>query len=130
MSSQAAILDAPLAAVQRQLSQLVDGLDAIVPAKHLDRNLLIGTWNIRALGGLTERWETEGGDSPKRNLADARAIAQVLSRFDVVAVQEVRGDLKALRHVLKALGPQWGFILTDVTQGDAGNNERLALTCV
>jgi endonuclease/exonuclease/phosphatase family metal-dependent hydrolase len=112
--------------VQRQLSQLADGLDATVPAKHLDRNLLIATWNIRALGGLTERWETTKDDSPKRNLADARAIAQVLSRFDVVAVQEVRGDLKALRHVLKALGPEWGFILTDVTQGDAGNNERLA----
>lgn len=43
MSSQAAILDAPPAAVQRQLSQLADGLDATVPAKHLDRNLLIGT---------------------------------------------------------------------------------------
>ena len=54
------------------------------------------------------------------------AIAAVLSRFDVVAVQEVRSDLRALRYLLKALGPDWGFTLTDVTKGQAGNDERMA----
>jgi hypothetical protein len=49
-----------------------------------------------------------------------------LSRFDVVAVQEVRGNLKCLRDALKVLGPNWGVILTDVTRGDQGNDERLA----
>jgi endonuclease/exonuclease/phosphatase family metal-dependent hydrolase len=44
----------------------------------------------------------------------------------VVAVQEVRGNLRALRYLLKELGDDWGFILTDVTQGPAGNDERLA----
>jgi endonuclease/exonuclease/phosphatase family metal-dependent hydrolase len=44
----------------------------------------------------------------------------------VVAIQEVRGNLRGLRYLLKTLGDDWSFILTDVTQGDAGNNERLA----
>ncbi len=55
-----------------------------------------------------------------------RCIAEILSRFDVVAVQEVRGNLKSLRHALKVLGPRWGLILTDVTKGSDGNDERLA----
>ncbi|MBK6014169.1 endonuclease/exonuclease/phosphatase family protein [Streptomyces sp. MBT53] len=54
------------------------------------------------------------------------AMAVVVRRFDVVAVQEVRGSLRALRHVLKVLGEDWEFILTDVTEGKAGNDERLA----
>jgi hypothetical protein len=38
----------------------------------------------------------------------------------------VRGDLRALRHLLKALGSDWGVIMTDVTKTKAGNDERLA----
>ncbi len=53
-------------------------------------------------------------------------IAEILSRFDVIAVQEVKADLRALRHVLKKLGPDWGFLMTDVTYGQPGNDERLA----
>ena len=94
--------------------------------KELDRNLLIGSWNLRAFGGLTKKWQSAEDDSPKRDLADVLAIAAMLSRFDVVAVQEVRSDLRALRYLLKALGPDWGFTLTDVTKGKAGNDERLA----
>ena len=98
----------------------------MVAAKELDRNLLVGSWNLRAFGGLTKKWQSADDDSPKRDLADVMAIAAVLSRFDVVAVQEVRSDLRALRHLLKALGPDWGFTLTDVTRGPAGNDERMA----
>jgi hypothetical protein len=38
----------------------------------------------------------------------------------------LRGNLGALRHLLKVLGDDWGFILTDVTLGPAGNDERQA----
>ena len=41
-------------------------------------------------------------------------------------MQEVRGNLRALRYLLKLLGEDWGFILTDVTKGSQGNDERLA----
>ncbi|MFI7413558.1 endonuclease/exonuclease/phosphatase family protein [Streptomyces sp. NPDC049627] len=84
------------------------------------------TWNLRAFGDLTRAWKTGERISPKRNFADVHAIAAVIRRFDVVAVQEVRGNLRALRHMLRILGDDWAFILTDVPLGKAGNNERLA----
>lgn len=120
------VLEEPPAEVTAELAELSQALDADVPAKHLDRNLLIATWNVRAFGDLTEKWETGSGDSPKRNLADVRAIAEIVSRFDVVAIQEARENLKALRHTLKVLGPDWGLILTDVNPPPKGNGERLA----
>ena len=103
--------------VAARVAAFAPALDQVVAAKELDRNLLVGSWNLRAFGGLTKKWQSAADDSPKRDLADVLAIATVLSRFDVVAVQEVRSDLRALRHLLKALGPDWGFTLTDVTKG-------------
>jgi hypothetical protein len=70
-----------------------------VPAKALDRNLLIDTWNIRAFGDLTEKWEPAEEDSPKRDLLSVLCIAEILSRFDVIVVQEAKDNLKALRHL-------------------------------
>lgn len=98
---------------------------AHVPVKAAG-NLLIATWNIRAFGDLTQKWASDDGDSPRRDLHAAVLIAEILSRFDVVAVQEVKSNLRALRHVLKKMGPRWGFIMTDVTRGSSGNGERLA----
>ncbi|MGA7673152.1 MAG: endonuclease/exonuclease/phosphatase family protein [Nitrolancea sp.] len=124
-----AITDAPPADVAQELAALRVALDEHIPARALDTNLLIATWNLRAFGGLTESWAAAEHDSPKRDLHALRAIAEIVSRFDVIAIQEVKGDLKALRHILKALNaidPHWGLILTDVTRGSAGNDERLA----
>jgi endonuclease/exonuclease/phosphatase family metal-dependent hydrolase len=101
-------------------------LDAAVPAKGDGTNLLIATWNLRAFSDLTKAWTTPEGASPKRNFTDIHLIASVVRRFDVVAVQEVRGNLRSLRYLLKVLGDDWAFILTDVTRGSAGNSERLA----
>jgi hypothetical protein len=120
-----AILEPP-AETRQELARLEAALDAEVPAKSLDRNLLVATWNVRAFGDMSDTWERGEKDSPKRNLADTLAIAEILSRFDVIGVQEARSNLRALRHVLKALGPEWGLILTDVNPPPAGNDERLA----
>lgn len=54
---------------------------------------------------LTEAWKFEEGDSPKRDLRALLIITEIVSRFDVVALQEVRGNIEAPRHMLKALGP-------------------------
>lgn len=118
--------EAPPASVLAEVQNLRRALDAAVPSKVLDHNLVIGTWNIRVFGDLTEKWFSEEEDSPKRDLGSLLCIAEILRRFDVVAIQEVRGNLKALRHVMKVLGPAWGMILTDVTRGPQGNDERLA----
>jgi endonuclease/exonuclease/phosphatase family metal-dependent hydrolase len=120
------VTDEPPPHVEEELTGLRAALDETIPAKILDRNLLIGTWNLRAFGGLTEEWDSGSDASPKRDLRSIRIIAEMLSRFDVVALQEVKGSIKALRHTLKVLGPDWGFILTDVTRGDPGNQERMA----
>src|SRR3970040_909960 len=50
----------------------------------------------------------------------------IVSRCDVVALQEVKRDLGGLRLLMQALGPEWGWILTDLTRGSAGNQERMA----
>ena len=122
----AQITERPPEEITAELNLLRADLDRHIPQKALDRNLLIATWNIRAFGGLTEKWQSEGNDSPKRDLQALLSIAEIISRFDVVALQEVKSNLKALRHTLKVLGSNWGLILTDVTQGDKGNGERMA----
>lgn len=111
-------------AVQAEMATLQAALDAAIPAKQVDRNILIGTWNIRAFGGLTESWASSDRDSPKRNWRGLHAVAEIVRRFDIVAVQEIRGDLGALRTLIKTLAPHWRFILTDVNQGKQGNDER------
>lgn len=118
------ITDPPPQPVLDDLAALLPRL-AGVPAKAAD-NLLIATWNIRAFGDITQSWESVDGDSPRRDLHAGVLIAEILSRFDVIAVQEVKGNLGGLRHVLKKLGPRWGFLLTDVCRGAPGNDERLA----
>jgi endonuclease/exonuclease/phosphatase family metal-dependent hydrolase len=120
------ILDPPPQDVVQELRLLSAALDLEVPAKQIDRNLLVATWNLRVFGDLTEKWQAEATDSPKRDLRSLRAIAEIISRFDVIAIQEVRGNIKSLRHMLKALGDHWGLIMTDVTLGHRGNNERMA----
>jgi hypothetical protein len=76
--------------VSADLLRLRSALDEEIPAKALDRNLLIATWNVRAFGDLTEKWESAEEDSPKRDLHSLLCIAEIVSRFDVVAVQEPR----------------------------------------
>ena len=121
----ATILDNPPAAVKAELDALGAALDAEIPPKTTN-NLLIATWNIRSFASLTRKWTASGNDSPKRDLRALRAIIEILSRFDVIAIQEVKGDLRALRDTLKFLGEDWAFLMTDVNIGDAGNDERLA----
>lgn len=53
-------------------------------------------------------------------------IAQVIGSLELMALQEVREDLSALRRLMQMLGPNWSFLVTDVTEGAAGNGERLA----
>lgn len=112
--------------IQAEIDVLVEALDNDVPAKRLDENLLICTWNIRAFGGLVDKWRSSDDDSPKRDLLSLHCIANIVRRFDVVAIQETKGNLRSLRHMLDILGPDWGMILTDVTEGARGNDERLA----
>jgi endonuclease/exonuclease/phosphatase family metal-dependent hydrolase len=118
--------DNPPQDVRQARAALREALDAVIPPKTLDRNVLIGTWNIRGFGDVTREWTTGPDDSPKRSLSHVLYIAEIISRLDVVALQEVKRDLGGLRLLMQALGPEWGWILTDLTRGAAGNQERMA----
>ena len=114
-------------AVRAEMAALREALDAGVPRKRqLDRNLLVGTWNIKDFGSLTPKWSAGSSDSPKRDYRALWAIAEIISRFDIVALQEVGGDLRALRTLMKTLGPNWRMLMTEVTRGSAGGGERMA----
>ena len=92
-------------------------LETEVPNRTINDTLLLATWNIREF------------DSPaygERLDESFYYIAEIISHFDLVAVQEVRRDLKALDKVRNILGSYWKYIVTDVTEGSAGNKERLA----
>ena len=101
-------------------------LNRTVPAKQANQNLLIATWNLHAFASLNRVWTAGTKDTPKRDLRGLLAIGEILRRFDVVALQEVRGDLRALRDLLRWLGADWAFLMTDVTLGASGNGERMA----
>ena len=79
--------------VQSEMETLRQKLDLDVPAKRdVSRNLLIATWNIKAFSSLTEKWLAEDDDSPKRDYRGLWAITEIISRFDVIALQEIKGD--------------------------------------
>jgi hypothetical protein len=52
----------------------------------------------------TRKWMAFSSGSTKRDLRAAVVIAEIPPRFDVVAIQEGIGNLRALYVVLKYLG--------------------------
>jgi endonuclease/exonuclease/phosphatase family metal-dependent hydrolase len=100
----------------RQLLELRKQLTIEIPEKHLDSNLLMATWNIREFG--TDKY---GG----RRSESLYYIAEIIARFDIIAVQEVRKDLATLKKLMGILGSNYEYMFTDVTDGKAGNQERL-----
>lgn len=105
--------------VVRNLTALRAQLDAKVPAKNLESDLLLATWNIRDFDKGNRRGYGE------RFPESFFYIAEVLSRFDFVAVQEINEIDEWKQKVMRILGPSWEWIATDVTEGTGGNGERL-----
>ena len=52
--------------------------------------------------------------------------AQQSDENPTILAQEVRRSAAAFLSMLQVLGQDWAFLVTDVTEGAAGNNERLA----
>lgn len=101
------------------LQRLRDQLNNSVPTKDSEQTLLLATWNVRDFDA-TKRYGN--GSRTKESLY---YIAEVISRFDFVAVQEVN-RLGEWKYVKKILGDNWDFICTDVTDHKlGGNGERL-----
>jgi hypothetical protein len=47
---------------------------------------------------MSDSWKRSKRDSTQANRSDMLAIAEILSRFDVIAVQKARASLRAPRH--------------------------------
>lgn len=106
--------------VVANLEALRAQLDSQVPPKDAESELLLATWNIRDFGKpVKERF----GMGP-RFAESYFYIAELLSRFDFIALQEIN-ELDEWEKVLTILGPDWDWIATDVTEGTGGNGERL-----
>ena len=99
----------------RGLLSLRNGLDQDVVAKRADQNLIIASWNIREFGHLTKR-------RPEAYFY----IAEILNRFDLIAIQEIKSTLDDLNIVMRLLGSDWEYMINDITEGSAGNSERSA----
>jgi len=80
-----------------------------IPSKS-SNHLLIATWNIANLG------------LQDRNDNDYQIIAEMISWFDIIALQEVNDNLIGLRSIMQNLPSSFKVIFSD----KAGNNERLA----
>ncbi len=97
------------------LIRLKGGLEQRVPSRKSDESLLVASWNIKEFGHTTQR------------LNEAYFyIAEIIARFDLVAIQEVKSTLKDLRIVMRILGSDWDYLINDITDGDNGNSERSA----
>ena len=97
----AVLASTPPAVVTRDLTSISGALDAVVPAR-TGHNLLIATWNLRAFADLTGKWQAGPKDSPKRDWHAVAVIAEIMPRFDVIAVL---ADLRPLPSVVSVRDP-------------------------
>ncbi|NOQ75102.1 MAG: hypothetical protein GQ574_24020 [Crocinitomix sp.] len=95
------------------LLNLKKGILSDIPRKKVDDNILLASWNIKEFGHL------------KKRLPEAYFyIAEIINSFDIVAVQEIKSSLDDLEIVMKILGSDWSYVITDITEGSSGNKER------
>ena len=85
--------------------KLLRGLPARGPA-----TLLLATWNVANFG------------EQQRDDRAHRLLAEILSWFDVVALQEVKDNYGPLFDVARGMGPDYRVLMSDI----AGNGERAA----
>lgn len=95
----------------------VDPTELAIPDR-VDGHLLLATWNIREFDSTSYGW---------RNDEALIYLAEIISRFDLVAVQEVRRSVNALDRLIQILGDGWQYVVTDlVPYRTGGNYERIA----
>lgn len=95
------------------LLRLREALAAAIPTRRSEENLLVASWNLK-----------EFGHTKQRLPESYYYIAEVISRFDLVAVQEIKSTLKDLSIVMRILGSDWAYLVNDITDGSSGNRER------
>jgi len=100
------------------LKRLRPQLACELPHGTRSKTLILGTWNLR-------NFDDNRFNHGPRTLEDKLYIAEILAHFDLIALQELCHDLRPLDDVLRLLGPDYTYIVTDLTEGPSGNSERL-----
>lgn len=98
-----------------RLLALRSGLATDVTSRSKQESFHLATWNIRDFGG------NHFNPSP-RTPESLVYIAEVISAFDLVAVQEVNRNMADFHATMHLLGSHWDYVVTD----QSGNDERLA----
>ncbi len=101
--------------VAARLLTLRHDLHETIGKERHSSSLIIGSWNIRAFD-----------DGVLRMDESYHYIAEIIDHFDICAIQEVKTDLAPLRRLMGLLGPNWDFLVSDVSTHKGGNNERMA----
>lgn len=94
---------------RKALMQLMDSGTFQIPSRKIDENLLIATWNIQHF-------------SNNKSQRALQYIADICERFDIIALQEVKTDLRGLNKLQKLLPGNYKIVVSDPT----GNSERFA----
>jgi exonuclease III len=92
------------------LLRLREHLRTEIPDRTVRDTLVLATWNIRDFG---VRRSSRNQRLPESYFY----IAEILSAFDLVTIQEVGRDLTALRKVKEILGPSWAYFIADTSGG-------------
>lgn len=83
-------------------------------------SVLLASWNLRDFDS------NKFGHGPRLE-ESYLYLAEIISAFDLVALQEINRDLKPLKKLMARLGRRdWDYIVTDTTEGRGGNQERMA----
>jgi len=85
-----------------------------VPKRNVDTTLLLGSFNIRD-------FDSNKFKHGLRLKESFYYLAEMISAFDIVALQEVNENLNGLKKLMKLLGGNWDYIATDTS----GNKERM-----
>jgi endonuclease/exonuclease/phosphatase family metal-dependent hydrolase len=102
--------DTPLIAQERlDLMDLMDTGTYKIPTREVDVNFVMGTWNIQQF-------------SEKKTCRSLKYMADIIERFDIVAIQELKTDLRGLNKLLAIMPGDYKFLVSDAT----GNSERFA----
>ena len=96
-----------IAQERQALMNLMDTGEFAIPARQVDVNLLLATWNIQHF-------------SEKKSDRTIQYIADICERFDIIALQEVKTDLRGLAKLQSLLPGNYKILVTDPT----GNYER------
>lgn len=87
---------------------------ANIAPKVLDKTLNLATWNIREFG------------KKRRKKSSIHYIAEILNKFGLIGITELRDNVSDLHRVMEILGPYWKVVYSDYSTDRGGNRERVA----